>query len=352
MTSMTSRLRSLVPIVVVGCFCASSAGASEPEPAGAPRIVAPAAVVDRFATPALSLEVAGGTNTPAGDWSVGVAAELGRRFAVALSAGEDTSGRHPRFSLGPRLRLLIHGPLALDSSLVLTRAQGEELGTTGFDGTVGRWSFERRWETFYRLQLELGIAYRFGSRFGVRAFGGAGVPLSAGRCRYVVDGPGGITADSCDSPAISEDLRGRFRGFPYAGLSVSVGLTPFGPPPPDWQGLSSRGGWYGWQTLAVDGVAAAGLALTREALYPAIADLTGVALVHTLHRRLGRAAASVAMRAVLVVAGTMIGLAAAGRPNDDDDTRGAGAGAAVGAVTASLLDAALLAHEPPRERLP
>jgi hypothetical protein len=338
---MCTVWRVLAPIVLLAGW---PAGARAEEPT-AQLAVAP----DRFATRALTLEMTGGTDTPAGDWSLGLGVELGRRAALAFAIGEDVSGRHLRMSLAPRLRLLIHGPLALDAGVVLSRGDGDELGGPGV-GPEGRpYIFERRFETFYRIQPELGLEYRLTSRFGLRAFGGVGFPLTASQCWYA-SGDVNVRED-CRSPSIPEELRRRDRVFPYFGLSLGVGLTPLGAPAPqDWRNLPRTSGWYGWQTLSIDGAALlTGLVAPGDApVYVAVADLTGVALVHVLHQQPGRAAASVGIRVLLVTLGAMLGAAVLPRGGPEgEELAGAAPGALTGAVAASLLDAFVLAREPP-----
>jgi hypothetical protein len=334
--------------VAAGLLGSFPARADGPEPA-ATVLAVPSSPSDRFRTPAFTLELGGGTNTPAGHWSIGLGAELGRRLSVAVAVVEDISGRHRRASLGPRLRFFVHGPLALDGSLVLSNSNGDELGAAGLDAQGNTWSYERRWESFYRLQPELGVVYRVTSRFALRLFGGVGLSLTPSSCSYAVRTPSGPTTGNCQSPDAPPEVRRSDRAFPYAGLSLSVGMKPLAAPPEDWRGLPRTAGWYGWQILATDAAAlgAGLLARNDDGRVLAVAgDLTAAALVHGLHERPGRAVLSVLTRVALVLVGESVAVALTPRDAleseaDDAPVRGA----AAGALVASLVDALLLAHE-------
>jgi hypothetical protein len=301
---------------------------------------------DPYATRTLTLSVAAGPDTPAGDWSVGLGAELGRRLAVAVSVGEDLSGHHLRFSLAPRFRWLVAGRFALDGALVLSQGDGDERGGTAAGADGRGWNLERRWDDFWRLQPELGLEVRLTPRLALRAFGGVGVPFTGSTCRAHVTGGG--YGDSCDAPDLPPDLAGDRdrRLFPYGGLSVTLGLKSFGTRETEGAAPRRVPGWYGWQTLTVDAASVAtGLLLPRDGgLYGGVVDLTGVVVVHGLHDRFGRGLASAAMRVALGFAGAAIGLAATTHEGDDDQLEGAGPGALAGAATAALIDAVFLAR--------
>lgn len=133
-------------------------------------------------------------------------------------------------------------------------------------------------------------------------------------------------------------------------------------PPP-----AQQRNWYGWQTALTD-VASLGLGATasglsgngssgREAanVVSALALTTfvlGGPTVHAAHQQWGKAGASLALRlgapTVGAVGGFLVGNAAC--PHDDRDLPCSAVGAAfgliAGAVSATILDAAVIAYEP------
>ena len=300
---------------------------------------------------ALNLELLGATDGPSGNWAIGLTTDLGRWLTLALSAGEDVSGQHLRVAFAPRVRVLTQGPWALDVAPVISVADGEELGEQ-LDTPAGtQWLFERRWGKAYRGSVEAGVTYRTRSRLAFRAFAGVGVPLNQSTCMYWTAGGQGTTY-GCDSPSIPEELRDRYKVFPYLGLSTTLGVLPFGAEPDGWKMRSLSRDGYGLQILAADTAAAvAGVATaTRDtALYFWIGDTTAAAALHAAHARPGRALASAALRTSLTFVGALVGMqiAAAPREYDQDPFAGASQGALAGAAAAALIDSILIARLTP-----
>ena len=118
--------------------------------------------------------------------------------------------------------------------------------------------------------------------------------------------------------------------------------------------------WYGWQTLATDG-AALGLFYAAASERSGALAWSGVAVyalggpaVHLAHEHLGKAAGSLGLRVGLPVAGGLaLGLAlhkdCTGSSSEGecgiDETLGALAGAALGAIAAAVIDSAAIARE-------
>ncbi len=119
------------------------------------------------------------------------------------------------------------------------------------------------------------------------------------------------------------------------------------PPPP------TR--WYGWMTLAADGatlVAAQAYPQAGVALY-----FTAAPAMHVLRGHFDRAAISLGVRAGLPIGGALGGavlgafLSAAADGDGEEAALALGAvGAGAGAVTAVILDAAMIAREPVRPK--
>jgi len=127
---------------------------------------------------------------------------------------------------------------------------------------------------------------------------------------------------------------------------------------------ASRGGWYGWQTLTVDGVSLVTMpfelaANTPSSTYLFVGSLSGFAfgapLVHAAHGRWGTAAADLGMRVGFLAVGNLAGAAIGkvGSPAScnhelpgclTQTSTGMVVGATIGALAASLLDASVLAR--------
>lgn len=154
---------------------------------------------------------------------------------------------------------------------------------------------------------------------------------------------------------------------PRAAVVVyaAVPAPPAPPAPP-------KAEWYGWQTLTVDGASTAlvglGVAASGSPTASAGLALTGVSgfalgapIVHAAHGRWGVAAADLGLRAGAVALGGFVGAevgreAAPASCNSvllgclGDTLDGLAVGATVGAVAASVLDAALLAKYTPEPK--
>jgi hypothetical protein len=131
--------------------------------------------------------------------------------------------------------------------------------------------------------------------------------------------------------------------------------------------------WYGGQTLAIDGAAialaiGAGASTQNQAVANALATMSlatyvlGGPVVHLVHDRGGVAAGDLALRVALPIAGTLLGAElgnavspASASTCDSDGPCGGGLpgaiiGLGVGVLTASILDATVLAYEPAAPR--
>lgn len=136
------------------------------------------------------------------------------------------------------------------------------------------------------------------------------------------------------------------------------------------------GRWYGWQTLAVDGASmtllltgalVAGSSTRNEGMLGArvlvggslLGFALGAPVVHVVNGEPGRAAGSLGLRVGLPAVGFMIGLAAAPSCSSSTGEYGpclkvldtAAAGAGLGMLAASMLDAWLLAHTSAPDRV-
>jgi hypothetical protein len=118
---------------------------------------------------------------------------------------------------------------------------------------------------------------------------------------------------------------------------------------------------YGWQTLAVDGSSLAVAVLTGvshsspDLFVVSLAGyVVGAPIVHGAHRRSGTAGADLALRLGAPLVGGLVGagVAEATLPQCQGCFRGVGVaavaalGAAVGMLTASIVDATCFAREP------
>jgi hypothetical protein len=124
--------------------------------------------------------------------------------------------------------------------------------------------------------------------------------------------------------------------------------------------IPKRTRWYGWQTLLADGASVAMFVggAGAESGELALAGLGGLLLaapiVHFSHRNVGRGFLSLGARVAFPITGAAIGAAA------EDCSRSSGElqvctrvgmllGGLVGVVTAVIVDASVLAHEPDPE---
>jgi hypothetical protein len=150
-----------------------------------------------------------------------------------------------------------------------------------------------------------------------------------------------------------------------ASATPSVSLKPQGG---DVASAQQERRWYGWQTLSVDGGAAAlGLAALaielrdvppNEALTGSLllggglAYMAGGPAIHLLHDRPLQALGSFGLRGGLTLFGGALGLASATCPPPDGEYGNCGLGplimgAAAGTIVAMVLDDTLLAWEKP-----
>lgn len=118
-------------------------------------------------------------------------------------------------------------------------------------------------------------------------------------------------------------------------------------------GVSSRGGWYGWQTLIVTGVSHSLIATTPfTGYYSGIGVggglLLGGPIVHFAHGNVAKGFLSLGINAAGGLAGGGIGFAAgipwAGREGEGM-VYGALIGSLVGFTAANIIDATLLAYD-------
>ncbi|HET7538658.1 MAG TPA: hypothetical protein VFK05_02265 [Polyangiaceae bacterium] len=134
--------------------------------------------------------------------------------------------------------------------------------------------------------------------------------------------------------------------------------TSAAPPRETWR-------WYGWQTLAADGVAGAiFLVAYADDHNPALFGLSGVSFalgapaIHVAHGRWAVAMGSLGLRILGPCVGAVIGAGADVRASQDaaggGDTHGkwTAVGAGLGGVVVSAIDAAILAHDPHWSRPP
>ncbi len=114
--------------------------------------------------------------------------------------------------------------------------------------------------------------------------------------------------------------------------------------------------WYGYQTLLGDGVVVVLGSVSVGSQQPTLAGVSVVGyflagpVIHWVHGRVGAGFADLGLRVAFPLGGTLlgaiVGLGAAGRNHPTDGAAiGSGVGAAVGAVGASIFDAAVLAEE-------
>lgn len=155
---------------------------------------------------------------------------------------------------------------------------------------------------------------------------------------------------------------------PPSGAAVPGDWSP---PAPAWPAVDQPGAeqpapdgrrWYGWQTLASDGITigllltaagsdgeAGGLATLSLATY-----LLAPPIIHASHDRVGVSFASLGVRVGLPLGGMMVGAASADCGGEDDEMFCGLSEAAIGftlsALSAMVIDGAFLAWEPPPER--
>jgi hypothetical protein len=121
--------------------------------------------------------------------------------------------------------------------------------------------------------------------------------------------------------------------------------------------LEEQRSWYGWQTLATDlgavALVAAALAVADGGEPPAALGYAGLGLyvlggpvVHLAHRNPGRAAGSLALRVGGPILGGAVGCAADGNDGGVGCLGGLALGVFLGTLSAVVIDAAALAHEP------
>jgi hypothetical protein len=121
-----------------------------------------------------------------------------------------------------------------------------------------------------------------------------------------------------------------------------------------------RSHWYGWQTLATDGVTvtllASGIAAQRGALvaFGAATFALGGPIVHLAHGRGDAAAASLGIRVGVPFVGAFVGAVIEDCRHSDNEgcpLEGAAIGLLAGTGAAMILDTVFLAHEDiPREQ--
>lgn len=118
--------------------------------------------------------------------------------------------------------------------------------------------------------------------------------------------------------------------------------------------------WYGWQLITSDSLAVTvipvlGLLADRNDGAPAAgltvaSYLVAPAVIHIAHGRAGIAAASLGLRLGRPLAGFLLGAVLVGKSAGDEGLStfvGAGVGAAIGVLSASIVDAAALSWENP-----
>jgi hypothetical protein len=152
---------------------------------------------------------------------------------------------------------------------------------------------------------------------------------------------------------------------------------PTVPPPEEWHPISNttdyRGGfdrpwtseqptlerrWYGWQTLATDAISFGVLATAADSRDsgPQVAiGLLGYALggpvIHAAHGHVGKAFGSLGLRVGAPVVGAVTGFAMEDCEHSDDGEmdfcglQGAGIGLVIGAASAVILDATVIAND-------
>jgi hypothetical protein len=133
------------------------------------------------------------------------------------------------------------------------------------------------------------------------------------------------------------------------------------PPPIAFEPNPDRSSkWYGWQTLAADGVSAGLLSIglvswTVESTVGGYAGLLlATPVIHVVHGHVGRGIGSFALRLLIPAFGAGVGLGASYLAERDELTelsgvRSAGVGAGIGAAICVALDAAVFAYEPKRD---
>ena len=124
------------------------------------------------------------------------------------------------------------------------------------------------------------------------------------------------------------------------------------------EAAAPRSRWYGWQTLASDGVSltalvvGAGMSSGRDdfgselAWFGVVGYVVAPGIVHFTHRNPGRGFGSFGLRLGMPLAGAFIGLAmASGCDRNLCEASGAGAGILLGIGAAVAIDAAVFAYD-------
>ncbi len=136
--------------------------------------------------------------------------------------------------------------------------------------------------------------------------------------------------------------------------SLESGTPPL-PTPEERESALPRTHWYGWQTLLADGASVSLLCSPYTAIVGIAGFVVASPVIHGVHGRAGAAVGSAALRLVMPVGGALMGLEVASKltsPNSPnalgDVIMGGLAGAFLGVLGASAIDAALLGWEPAR----
>jgi hypothetical protein len=317
------------------------------------------AAPDRFDGRSIAIEAQAGRMMPLGYYGLALDASLSRHLAISGGAGFAYEGNHgttPQFMLSSRYRIPFGRGWAAGAGGGLSF--GDYIQTF-----VGAGDFsEQRWLPALRVNGELSLEYRFSNPLSVRLFGGIGWIVNEPQCLF---SRGGLTnyEGPCRSPEVPEQYLSYDRTPSFVGLALAhqlAGDIRFTPPSPTTPPLGVEASrwqrWYGWQTLAAD-VAGVGLLYAANqqkygsewkaaskgasgAIY-----LTGAPAVHLAQRSPLRSLLSLVSRVALPLAGSYLLWATKTSPYE---CQGADCpvimGLYVGAVSASLADAAFLAY--------
>lgn len=136
--------------------------------------------------------------------------------------------------------------------------------------------------------------------------------------------------------------------------SLESGTPPL--PAPERAALAApRTHWYGWQTLVADGASVSLLFSPFTAIVGLSGFVVASPVIHFAHGQVGSGVGSAALRLAMPVGGALMGLEVASKltsPNSPnalgDVIMGGLAGAFLGIIGASAIDASLLAWEPAR----
>ena len=220
-----------------------------------------------------------------------------------------------------------------------------------------------RWAFMPRLRLVLGTRGRLAVSLGAGLSSGRSQAFPGGSTRadgeLSVEGrwDGGLAARAFGGVSATVDTTGGqanpFRA-PYLGLALGYAFVPN----PEAARSLSIAGWYGWQSLALDAIAAAIPAVTDRRHegdidllgYRHLATRASIGVylvsgpsVHGAHHRWARAAMSAGGRLLLPL---VLGVAGHSVRAGDESGDRAVEGAVLGAVLAALADAAFLGWEP------